>query len=165
MPESSFNDDLDLDDEPQAPNPVRDAREAVKRAKAEAAELKKQLEELQVFKAEAEKTQRETSVAQAFAEFDQPASAAKYFPADQEPTKENVASYLKDFGINILDDDEQEAASQATSDFTPVTVGGPSPRKRLSYEDYQVLLNSDPAAAIKALQENRVDGMMRTPRA
>jgi hypothetical protein len=165
MPDPSFTDDLDYDEEaPAQPNPVRDAREAAKRAKAELAETKKALEELQAFKVEAEKAQRLSSVEQAFAQFEQPASAAKYFPADMEPTKENVAEYLRDFGINVLSADDEEASSQEAPDFAPVTLGGPSPRKRLSYEDYQKLLDTEPAQAMKAMAENRVDGLMRTPR-
>lgn len=164
MPDPSFTDDLDMDEETPAPNPVRDAREAAKRAKQELAETRKALEELQEFKVNAEKLQRQTSVEQAFAQFEQPASAAKYFPADVEPTKENVAEYLRDFGIQVLEEQEEEAAQQEAPSFAPVTLGGPSPRKRLSYEDYQKLLDTDAAAAMKAMAENRVDGLMRTPR-
>lgn len=157
MPEIAFNDDLDDD---QGNNPVREQREAIKRYKAELADAKKQLEELSAFKAEAEKTQRQTAVESAFAQFGQTPTAAKYFPGDMEPTKENVAVYLKDFGIDILSEDEQEAQEQTSSDFAPVTLGGASGRKRLSHEEYQKLLNENPAEALKAVGENRVEGML-----
>jgi hypothetical protein len=154
-----------VEDEEEAPatlakDSFRQLRDHAKTLERQNKAAAKELEELRKFRADFEARERQSKVRRLFNELNVRDGYAKWFPADVEPTAEAVAGWIRE-NADLVGLEVSQEVEQAET-FSPVSIGIP-PSTRLTHAQYKDLLNSDPARAIQAVNEGRVDGMYRNP--
>jgi len=153
-------DDTDDDEATEEPrkDPFKELRAHAKRLEKELKAREAELEELKRFKAEQEARAFREQVARTFEQLGLPGNYAELYPEGREATQEAVSEFARKYGWLK----EEPTAPVQSGGFQPVSLGGVSPvNARLTYEQYEELLRTDPAEAIRAVAENRVDGLLR----
>ena len=133
-------------------------RKLQKDLKAQEAELT----ELRTFKTTTELASRELQAGKLFTELGLSDKQARLFlktNPDTEVTKDSIKEFAVEYGLGIQESEEDATLDAQTSDtFVPVTTGGNPVRSTLNREQFEALKKTDMAAAVKAVQENRVEG-------
>lgn len=92
-----------------------------------------------------------------------PESFASVVPADVEPTKDAVTSFAVSIGYIQAPAPDAYApapvAPAANAGFVPLTAGGHGVPDRVSYEEFQTLLRTNPQKAEQLYESGRVDGL------
>lgn len=160
-------DDLNTDDDNSSgdSNPVKELRAQNRRLAKELKEAKAASEDLIKFKTEYESQQKASTASKVFTDLGLPEAQAKAFVKlypESEVNAETVKAYALEYGLAVTG---EPAPEEKTDSFRPVSAAGSSPVKgTLKYEEYQNLLETNPTAALQAVAENRVEGMLSTPR-
>ncbi len=176
MPNGLFGDDDD--DEGQGSGGPGNENTSFQELRAHARQLEKaqkaaakELEELRSFKVQAEAADKLNKARSLGLTETQAKTFIKV--TEGEVTPEAVQGFRAELGLaapetegTSVGEDNPGAYPTPTlnvpsmAGFSPLSAGGTSPvRNILTYEQYQVLLVKDPAAAMKAVAEKRVDGL------
>lgn len=170
MPGFDFNDDEETEQEttPEVTEGnFQKLRAHTRKLERDLKKLEEERAELRTFKAQAEQAQRKNTATSVFSELglgEKQATAYLAMNPDSEINRESAITWAKDLGFQVVaSDEEQEVSEQESTSFRPVSIGGVVPtRGRVSYEQYRTLMASDPSAAVKLIQEGRVDGLMHS---
>lgn len=168
MPDSFYDDDLDLEDpeNQETKDPIKELRAQARRLAKELKEAKAANEDLAKFKTEYESNEKAKVAAKIFTDLGLPEAQAKAFirlNPDAEATADAVKVYAREYGLVTADAEVEEEVVETT--FRPISTGGTSTVKgTMKHEEYEDLMRTNPQAALQAVAENRVQGLMSTPR-
>lgn len=158
-----LDDDDDLETgSGQETNPFKELRAHAKKLEKDLKARDAELEELRSFRQQYQAEQREKAAAAEFEKLGLTAKQAKLYAKlnpDEDITEQAVVSFARDYGFIA----EETPDPKNEADFKPVAIAGASPVKgTVSYEEYQAMLKTNPQAALQAVADGRVDGLMRT---
>lgn len=144
------------DSDPQKSSPFRQLRDYAKKLEKELKAAQKEAEELRQFKAQREAEERKTAIIGALREIGLPEKHVELFQAvrpDVEPTVDAVRSFAEEYGLV-----RPSATTESGSGFSPAPPSGvPAGSKRYSSDEWWELYRSNPAEAMKAAAEGRVE--------
>lgn len=164
MPDSSgfYDDDTEDEEVVGDTNPMKQLRAHARKLERDLKAGSTELEELRKYRTDSELRIREQEAGKVFAELGLSEKQAKLFlktNPDTEVTKDSIKEFAVEYGLGIQQSEEDDAVDSQTSDtFVPVTSGGTPVRNVLNREQFESLKRTDMAAAVKAVQEGRVEG-------
>ena len=151
---------LDDEDDTSAEESSNKADAAFAKQRKQIDRLEKELAELRAFKAERDKTDRETSIGGMFTQVGLNPKHARLYAAlnpEGDATPEQVAAFAAEFGL-VTAEGEQPATPTPEPGFTPAVIGGqPLSAGVLSAADWRQVALTDPTRAQRLLAEGRVD--------
>lgn len=151
--------DLDDVDDNQTIKSIRDHAKALERQlKAQ----ERELETLRSLRDQYESDARRAKTAAVFTEVGLSEKHATLFAAlnpDVEPDAETVKAFAEEYGLAIArtEGDDDKLKAEEDPGFSPVTSGQPTDKRRYSSEEWWTLQRENPAAALQAVKDGRVD--------
>lgn len=140
----------------QRSGPFRQLRDYAKKLEKELKAIQKEAEELRQFKAQREAEERKAAIAAALKEVGLPEKHVELFQAvrpDAEPTVDAVRKFAEEYGLV-----QPSEKTESGSSFSPAPPSGvPAGSKRYSSDEWWELYRSNPAEALKAAAEGRVE--------
>lgn len=162
MADEFYDDDADDNTDASDSNPMKQLRAHARKLEKDLKAGTTELEELRQYKVTSELAIREVQAGKVFTELGLSDKQAKLFlktNPDTEVTKDSIKAFAVEYGLGIQESEEDAALDAQTSDsFVPVTSGGNPVRNVLNREQFEALKRTDMGAAVKAVQENRVEG-------
>ena len=164
-----MSDPFDPDDESPDEQSESKANAAFAQQRKELAALKKEAEELRVFKAQREQLDREDTIGSVFTEVGLNPKHAKLYAAlnpEGEANAESVAQFAAEYGLVTAEGEpvSAPAAPEPQKGFVPTAIpqGQSLGSKMYSHEEFMDLLQKDPDKAMQIHQAGRVE-LYRSP--
>lgn len=144
----------------QKSGPFRRLRDHAKKLEKELRALQKEAEELRQFKAQREAEERRAAIREALKELGLPEKHVDLFQAvrpDAEPTVDAVRRFAEEYSLI-----QPSATTESGSSFSPTPPSGvPAGSKRYSSDEWWELYRSNPAEAMRAAAEGRVEFQLK----
>lgn len=153
--------DLDDVDDNQTIKSIRDHAKSLERQlKAQ----ERELETLRNLRDQYEQEARKAKTAKVFTEVGLSEKHATLFAAlnpDAEPDAESVKAFAEEYGLAMqtadTEADGDKLKDESDPGFSPITSGQPTDKRRYSSEEWWTLQRENPAAALQAVKDGRVD--------
>lgn len=156
--------DWELDEmENENSSTIKSIRDHAKNLERQLKAQERELETLRKMRDQYEADARRAKAQAAFAEVGLSEKHATLFAAlnpDAEPDVEAVKAFAEEYGLApapASTDGDDKVVSHEDPGFSPVASGTPTDKRRYSSEEWWALQRENPAAALLAVKENRVD--------
>ena len=168
MAETGFNPFADDDDdEDQTPTPAADKNKPFADLRKHARSLEKQLkdatpelEALRAYKLERDEAERKGALKDVFTAVGLKEAQISLYPADAEPTEAAIRTWATQYELvpTGTDTNSVPAPAPAPQGFSPVVTGaGPTPRGKLTRDEWLQVTAKDPARGRQLLESGQVD--------
>lgn len=154
-------DDWDMDEQMDDNQTIKSIRDHAKSLERQLKQQERELENLRNLRDTYEQEARRAKAAAVFAQAGLSEKHAALFAAvnpDVEPDEDAVKSFAEEYGLAVKAAEEAEEKLQTDEPgFSPIASGTPGEKKKYSSQEWWDLQRENPAAALLAIRENRVD--------